>query len=655
MNKLSLFLIIATLIGYTHDTQAALRVWAIGDGVRVDPVSGNLIENMQTYFGPAVEGNPKEQNWIWNDATSTISLKAARNEVVACQIIVETDRKISGIDIKSADLTGPGGHKLVSSNVSLFRQWYHFVPRSAVHKGTQYPMKTGWYPDALIPFDAAVHGAPFNIPGEDFYSIDNSGEVDQKLLRQTNQAVWLDLYVPDETPTGIYQGTLQVMAGDNLARNLKVNLEVFDFTVPDEFHTSWELTEFHGVAQGPEALELKTYQLAQQHRATITSPGVMPDTIGGGYDVKLDWEKFDRRWGKLFDGSAFVEGPGKGQPLTHILLPFDAKVYRLDKTRRWWGKDWPFPLPGDSTGQVFTPEYEKAFIGKLVEYEDHFKKNGWTKTQMQFWPNGVDEPQTNKGIVGLKPLQMAENYGRMLERSGTSMIKYRLDIGSGIRSTVDLNGDGRIEPGTKEVVDYIQDVIDVWNCSGKWIETDILNMGPDEDRWDGVWFYNGYPPAVGSPQIIGESLGFRTWQWIVWKYKLSGVNDWEFAYPQGNNVFRQTIVKDSEGYPYLRNMYVYPGEQIGLEGEPLPSIRLKMIRRSQQDYEYFWMLTERSKDNGAAADKVVNRIVRRALRESVALWPDDIKDDPTNWSHRPGEWYDARLELADKILKAQLR
>ncbi len=649
MINLPLFLIIATLFGSPENTREALRVWAVGDGVRVDPVSGKLIEGMQSYFGPVVDGDPKEQNWVWDAATATVSLKAARNEVVACQIIVEADKPINGINIQSTDLIGPGGHRLHSSNVALFRQWYHFVPYStAPRQGVRYPLKTGWYPDALIPFDAAIHGAPFNIPGKDFYSINESGEPVQKLDVQTNQAVWMDVYVPDDTPPGFYQGHLTVTAENEQVQEVKLQLEVFDFKIPDEFHTTMEFMEYGRITGGPEDVELKTYRLAKQHRVSVSSTGMMPDTIGQGYNVKLDWERFDRRWGKFFDGSAFVEGPGKGQPVTHLLLPFDARVWRPDKKKKWWGKSWPFPLPGDSTNQEFTPEYDKAFSEKLLEFENHFEQQGWKDTKMMFWPEGVDEPQADLGEVGRKPLNMAKHYGRLLENSGARRIKYRLDIGGGLHSSVDLNGDGRIDPGTKEVVDYIQEVVDVWNCSGKWIEPEVLNMRPGEERWTDVWFYNGYPPAVGTMMINGESLGFRTWQWIVWKYRLSGACDWEFGLTQGKNVFRQTIISDLEGYPYLRNMYIYPGGQIGLEGEPIPSIRLKMIRRGLQDYEYFWLLTEKNKDGGKAADKVVNRIVRRGLREAVPLWP-PLKYDPTNWSHRPAEWYNARLELASLI------
>ena len=654
-NILFLFFTISLIIACPLEVRGAFRVWAIGDGVRVDPVSGELIEGMQTFFGPIVDGNPQERNWVWNMTTGTISLKAARNEAVACQVIIETDRPIRGVNLQATDLTSSGGHRLLSSNVALFRQWYHFVPLSVPpRQGVRFPLKAGWYPDALIPLTAARHGGPFDIPGSDFFTIDQQGEPHQMLTSQTNQAVWLDLYVPDGTPPGFYLGTLLITAEGEPTRSLTLSLEVFDFTVPDEFHTTWEFMDYGRCAEGPEDLELKIYRMAQKHRVTVSSTRMMPDTIGQGYGVKLDWKRFDRRWGKFFDGSAFVEGPGKGRPVTHLLLPFDARVWREDKGSSWKGKNWPFPLPGDSTGQEFTPEYERAFIKNMLEFEHHFDKRGWNGTKMFFWPDGVDEPGPNQGKPGIKPLKMARHYGRLLKLSGARRIKYRLDIGSGLRSVLDLNGDGRIAPGTREVVDYIQDVVDVWNCSGKWIETEVLNIRPEEKRWTDVWFYNGYDPAVGSGLVNGESLGFRTWQWIVWKYRLSGACDWEFGLTQGRNVFRQMIVADSDGYPYLRNMYIYPGEQIGLSGEPLPSIRLKMIRRSLQDYEYFWLLTRKIADRGMAADRVVNRILRRGLREAVPLWPPKT-DDPTNWSHRPAEWYHARLELATLIRKARSR
>jgi hypothetical protein len=61
-------------------------VWAIGEGFRVDPLSGRVREEQR------LGGNPipaafdyTHHNLAWNATTRRITLSAARNEVVACQ------------------------------------------------------------------------------------------------------------------------------------------------------------------------------------------------------------------------------------------------------------------------------------------------------------------------------------------------------------------------------------------------------------------------------------------------------------------------------------------------------------------------------------------------------------------------------------------
>ncbi|HUU30198.1 MAG TPA: hypothetical protein VM123_20530 [archaeon] len=638
------FFILAGIIFSSVDHACALDVWAVGDGVRIDPESGRAIEGMQTFFGPVIESGCREKNWVWDSYSRTISLKAACNEVVSCQLIIATDRPVRGVSIGVSGLESAGGASIPASQVRLFREWYILLTRSQREKGVFFPLKTGWYPDALIPLDAQKHGAPFDIPGEDFYSLDEEGKPFQYLTTQTNQAVWMDLYVPDSASAGKYRGTLQVSAGGEPDLVLSMELEVFDFTIPDEFHTTWEILDYGRLARGPEELELKTWRMAQSHRLTLCPSTIGPELVGEGYGVKFDWRQYDQRWGRFFDGSAFVEGPGRGQPVKHIVLPIDARIWREDKGGAWKGRNWPFPMPGDSALEHFTPEYEAALKRILLEFERHFNERGWTETRIYFFPGGVDEP----GPQG-KELRLVRRFGEILKESGAGRIKYRTDIDYGLSAAVDLDVDGKIAPGTRETVSYLKDVVDLWNCHGVCLVPEVLNMRPGSP-WTDVWFYNGYAPAVGTNNVNGESLGFRTWMWIAWKNRIGGVCDWEFAVTGGRNVFRRMGKSEDLSGSYLRVMYIYPGEQIGLPGEVLPSIRLKMMRRSIQDYEYFWLLTRKNSDSGAAADRIVSRIIRRALRETWPF-PGDPVSDPGSWSHRPEDWYRARLELAEQIMR----
>ena len=100
-------------------------MWAAGDWVRVSPVTGRMLE-----------GSPgaRAGSTVWDAATKTVSLKAARNEFVACQVIVEADGPRDGIDVQSGGLTHTQGARLAGRNLPLFearsRNAYTTAPAS---------------------------------------------------------------------------------------------------------------------------------------------------------------------------------------------------------------------------------------------------------------------------------------------------------------------------------------------------------------------------------------------------------------------------------------------------------------------------------------------------------------------------------------------
>jgi len=69
--------------------QAGVRVWAVGDSLRIDPTSGKAFEANALVFPDSPGGNYRESNLLWDGARKRISLKAARNEIVSFQVIVE--------------------------------------------------------------------------------------------------------------------------------------------------------------------------------------------------------------------------------------------------------------------------------------------------------------------------------------------------------------------------------------------------------------------------------------------------------------------------------------------------------------------------------------------------------------------------------------
>src|SRR6476660_2154871 len=85
------------------------RVWAVGDGVRVNPVTGAVFEARPDIHKDYPAGDPRRGNSVWNPQTKSVSLKAARNEFVAFQVILETDSQIQDANISIPALKGPAG------------------------------------------------------------------------------------------------------------------------------------------------------------------------------------------------------------------------------------------------------------------------------------------------------------------------------------------------------------------------------------------------------------------------------------------------------------------------------------------------------------------------------------------------------------------
>ena len=82
---------------------SSIKVWAIGDTVRIDPIRSRPVEESQELFPDGIRDGYKQANLIWDGNTQRISLKAARNETIAFQIIIERAvEKLTDVKVHSA-------------------------------------------------------------------------------------------------------------------------------------------------------------------------------------------------------------------------------------------------------------------------------------------------------------------------------------------------------------------------------------------------------------------------------------------------------------------------------------------------------------------------------------------------------------------------
>ncbi len=589
----------------------AVDVWAVGDYLRVSPVSGEVILTSKTkVHADYPTGSLKNNNLIWDSATNTVTLSAARNEFVAFQVILGTNRPVSGVDLQMSELQHPSGAKLDGKSLQILKQWYTQVRRPSLGYEAS-SLGAGWYPDALMPKrrSSLFPAFPFSIP--DLYN---------GIANQTAQGIWIDIYVPFErsdAPPGRYEGEILVKwEGGN--QRLKVQLQVWDFALPHESHLPGDF--WNGSMRGmPLSEELAYYQMARRHRFLPLVYAYRPDlTIENG-NVKIDWAAYDSRVGPYLDGSAFTEkhgywGPGTGQPLHHVMLPFN-----VDSAKHPGGA-WPISVPEEGR----TAEYESVWKEVGRQFREHFdSKPAWQRTEKVAFLNGLDESYFESAYEEML------YYGKLLhDGMGRDWFLYRIDGGY-----------------SKEAMEKLSREIDLWVCHT--VSFDLPTVKHFQRKGLEVWFYGPMiyeqrrNSGCGSNTFLDLDLNVnRAIGWIGWKYKTGWV-EWEVDGNAFSMWYDAENFKDEKRYDNGSGQLIYRGAVMHYN-QPIASIRLKSTRRGLQDHEYFWLLSQLSgadKD----ADQLVNSVIyKNPFGESAML-------DTEIWKNDPTEWEKVRLAVGKKI------
>jgi hypothetical protein len=596
-------------------------VWATGDSVRIDPMTGRAWEANQMIFPDALSGNYQESSLIWNGATRSISVHSARNEIAAFQIIVARtgEEPLRNVSVSLDELVGPGRAKIPQANLDLYKEWYVDVQKRSAQ---DYSLGTGWYPDALIP---CLHWTGKLFPHSYILPFSIPDQLNNISLKQRNQALWVDIYVPrdrEKAPPGNYRSQIRVSWAGGSA-SLDLNLKVWDFALPDENHLGGDIhtdTEIHTFT--PE-LELKYYQLLRRHRLVMGEIGYAPGIDVSGTRVKIDWTDYDKRLAKYLDGSAFTskygyDGPGSGLPVELLILPFDAypvnAYYDSRHVGESYGKEWKFyrPWPVDMPENGITPEYTAIWKSTFKAFEQHIEEHrDWDRTKFIVFLLSLDESYDERSIREML------YYGGLIKQAGAKRLKFRVD-GSYPMDTMDR---------LSKVVDIA--ILGVRSYVPERVKR--LREAGVED-----WFYTGMGNTDGDP-LGCRALGWVSWKygaksWAIWEMDFNSLRAWQYP---ATYTERNGDVENGQGF------LVYRGETMGLD-EPVASIRLKLMRRGSQDYEYFWLLSQ--KRNGRQkADAIVNSVIYEPLGTSES-W-----GSPGMWQHNAESWDRARIGMGDLI------
>ena len=578
-----------------RETTGGLRVWAIPDMVKVDPVTGNLLEGSEIL-------DPRNGNSVWNASTSTVRLFGSRNEFVAFQLVVESDEAVSDVIVKTEaapfqDSRLPEVFRSKGA-IQIYREW--FVPEKESGEASG-----EWYPDPLVPLSG-----PFNIPSRE-----------NPVPGQKVQPLFVDIYIPHSASAGEHLGRIVVETGGK-RQVVEIVLEVLPLELPDELNFIVDLNCYGGVNSGwdlergtPEyrSLEHEYHRMAHMHRTNLdvlgyshdgsTTPDHAPPLEGSGAGTKVSsWVDWDAHFAPILDGSAFADLPRASVPVPAIYLPFFENWpgsvrsdYRFDNPaipatqEEYQELITSHALEAEPIHLSFSQAYQDRYVAITRQFAEHIVENGWEKTLFTVYFNNkyywkrpsqggrgiswwlMDEPNHRDDILAASFLGYLTREG--LKDHPEVPILFRTDI-------------SRIE----WIRDLMPGQIDL-NCISRRFFAKNRYLMNDRYRFGKQYWHYG-----SSSHPRESNIGMRAWCWRVY---LSG----------GDGLLPWNAVRGAKAWDRAEPLTLfYPGNRLGVH-QPFASMRLKAFRRGQQDVEYMILLANKLGWDREAVTRAVSSVL----------------------------------------------
>jgi hypothetical protein len=577
---------LAALLGAAPAAAGVTAVWAVSDGEKVERDD---------------RAHPlKAKNAVWDGRT--VRLVAARNEVVAFQVIVEADGTGLGkLSLSLPELRRRGGQEAIAyappatdptlsagRPIQIFSVNYMNVTAES-HADWAWkpgspaaPRDTlGWKPVQLVPENARTGRGGFPLavgPGR-------------------GQALWVEVYVGRDRPAGVYEGTLAVTA-DGKATVLPVELRVFPFALPDEnslpamvYYERDQPVLYHGRGLDPEF-----HRFAHRHRVELVH----------AYD------------------EATVEAH-RGR--------FDGRDFR--KERGYEG-------PGEGVGNTIVPA---SFYGPGPAFQE--KQSAWTRSDAWMAFLGRTFPKALTFLY-LPDEPYPAQYPEVKRLAGN--VRSNPGPGSGLPLFL-----------TKRIIPDFQGLVDVWSIPPQ--AFDIAAAAAERAKGRRVSFYNGGRPHGPTPVIDAPATEARAIAWAAFKHHVDLYFYWHGVHWRHNgqkqgernqNVWVNPITFDNRGQPRKPvedqgwingdGVLLYPGEEKlhpeedrGLAG-PIGTVQLANLRRGLQDHEYLSLARKLGLE--AEVNAALARVVPRVFSDA----------GETVGFAETGETYEAaRLALGEAI------
>ncbi|MCU1280915.1 MAG: hypothetical protein JWM53_4461 [bacterium] len=471
-------------------------------------------------------------------AATTATLEAARNEFEAVHVVINGGGGgAKAVSVAADALVGPDGARI--DDVRVYREaWYTTTTASYQTSAL------GRWPDAMIPsvdeIDNQTRNAfPYDVPANE------------------QQPVFVEYHVSSIAPPGWYSGVVHVTGGARA--DVPVKLYVHAFTLPSTatirsaFGIGYDdpcVAHFGGYTPcggdpGVISILNKYTRFALDHRISLSD--VVATTPAASSDGSYDWSAWDAIYGPMMNGA--MGGRLAGAKLTSL--------------RYAWTVDQPH----------------------FAEWAKHFRANGWLDRTFDYT---CDEPPAGCAWNSIAPraamVHAADSQFQVLVTTNLAQA-----TANGLLGIVDtlVPADNWLDPMPPDT--NLRATYDPW-----------LAQSPQHR----VWLYHacdshscdspGGPTQSTWPSymIDGPATLNRAFEWQSWRQRVSGelYYDTTYAFTRGDAWTNQSYFGgNGDGTLF------YPGTPAKIGGTshiPIASLRLKMIREGQEDYEYFKLLSD---------------------------------------------------------------
>ena len=519
---------------------------------------------------------------------TAVVLAAARNEWESFQILVRCDAPVQGISVEAADLKGPGGAVLSAADARLFRQ-HQLQLTVGTYRNEDF--KPGWYPDPLIPFEHPVTRKP--LEGA------RLGAVPFDLPAGQTHGFWIDLYVPPTARPGEYRGTYRVTAGSGKTVDVPVTLTVWDFELPR--------VSALRTALGSPAGRMRSYYRQRAADGKEKEPS--------------DWAAVESQSAEMLSRHRINATPPSGSlaPVAQGDGTFRIPQQQVRRLRefvdRYHVNALQVPRP---TGVVKDPDTQREKLHAWLASWDRAAAE-LDRPQVVFYTYLRDEPNDEEAY------RFVQKWGRAV-RAANSAVKVMV-----VEQTWTQN----------EAWGDLYGAVDVWCPLFCLFRPE--SAAKRQALGETIWTYTALCQQEKTPwwHIDYPLMNYRVPAWIAWRFRIRGLLYWG-----GMSYWRQVDDPWTDPKTYCprgpdqspiyngEGTIVYPGRAVGYDGIA-PSIRLKALRDSIEDYQYLAILEDLGQ--AARAEKVILPL--------AGSW--------FKWDSDPAAYEKARAALAEMIVAAK--